>query len=137
MDYLTDEQLELLRNKLLEQKRQILEAEEEAKKAKENELFEATTGDEADITTQQLLRLSEERRRSRDRKLLRKIEKALQRMEDGTYGYCDECGDEIGFRRLKARPVAELCIDCKQEQERREKQEYEPEENDTYLLNDK
>lgn len=61
------------------------------------------------------------RTRDRESKLLRKIDKTLKRINEGDYGYCDACGIEIGIRRLEARPTAELCIDCKQLQERREK----------------
>ncbi len=61
------------------------------------------------------------RARDRERKLLRKINKALERLTNDSYGYCDACGIEIGLRRLEARPTAELCIDCKHIEERREK----------------
>ena len=55
--------------------------------------------------------------RIRDRRLIRKIQSALQRIDDGTYGICDECGEEIAIPRLKARPVTRLCINCKAKQE--------------------
>ena len=61
------------------------------------------------------------RARDRERKLLHKINKALERLANDTYGYCDACGIEIGLRRLEARPTAELCIDCKHIEEMREK----------------
>jgi DnaK suppressor protein len=60
--------------------------------------------------------------RDRERKLLSKIEEALERIEDGTYGVCEECGEPIAVERLKARPVTTLCIDCKADQEADEKQ---------------
>ena len=59
--------------------------------------------------------------RDRERKLISKIEKAMQRIEDGSFGVCEECGCEISARRLEARPVTTLCIECKEEQERKEK----------------
>lgn len=59
--------------------------------------------------------------RGRERKLLQKIREALQRIEDGTYGICEMCGDDIGVERLKARPVTTLCIECKRRQEQNEK----------------
>lgn len=59
--------------------------------------------------------------RDRERKLIKKIKKALERIEDGTYGICEECGEEIGVKRLEARPVATLCIECKARQEKEEK----------------
>jgi RNA polymerase-binding transcription factor len=60
--------------------------------------------------------------RDRERKLLSKIEEALERINDGTYGVCEECGEAIGVERLKARPVTTLCIDCKADQEADERQ---------------
>lgn len=65
------------------------------------------------------------RTRDRERKLLKKIEQALIRIQKNDFGYCEECGEEIGIKRLEARPTAELCIDCKQLSERREKHYYE------------
>ncbi|KLV06259.1 RNA polymerase-binding transcription factor [Photobacterium aquae] len=62
------------------------------------------------------------RNRDRERKLIKKIEKTLQRIEDDDFGFCDSCGIEIGIRRLEARPTAELCIDCKTLAEIKEKQ---------------
>jgi len=61
------------------------------------------------------------RNRDRERKLIRKIEEALQKIENKEYGYCETCGIEIGIRRLEARPTAVLCIDCKTLDEIREK----------------
>ena len=57
----------------------------------------------------------------RERGLLDKIEKALSRLEDGSFGMCDSCGEEISAKRLEARPEATLCIQCKEEQERQER----------------
>ena len=62
------------------------------------------------------------RTRDRERKLIRKIEEALQRIEDGSYGYCLETGEEIGVKRLEARPVATLSLEAQERRERREKQ---------------
>ncbi len=62
------------------------------------------------------------RMRERERGLLNKIEKSLEKIERGGYGKCESCGEEIGRERLRARPVAEFCIDCKDEQERLERQ---------------
>ncbi len=63
------------------------------------------------------------RTRDRERKLLKKIEEALQLLTDKEYGYCEVCGVEVGLRRLEARPTATLCIDCKTLDEIREKQQ--------------
>ncbi|WP_394130432.1 RNA polymerase-binding protein DksA [Shewanella maritima] len=62
------------------------------------------------------------RARDRERKLIKKIEKTLQKIEDDDFGYCDSCGIEIGIRRLEARPTADQCIDCKTLAEIKEKQ---------------
>ena len=62
------------------------------------------------------------RARDRERKLIKKIEQTLQRIEDDDYGFCDSCGVDIGIRRLEARPTATLCIDCKTLAEIKEKQ---------------
>ena len=59
--------------------------------------------------------------RDRERRLIGKIREALDRIEAGDFGECEDCGDQIGDARLKARPVTTLCIECKTEQERQEK----------------
>ncbi len=61
------------------------------------------------------------RLRERERGLLNKINAALEKIDQGVYGECENCGEEIGLKRLEARPVAELCIDCKAEQEKLER----------------
>ncbi len=62
------------------------------------------------------------RNRDRERKLIKKIDESIARIDGGEYGYCESCGVEIGMKRLEARPTATLCIDCKELEERREKQ---------------
>ena len=62
------------------------------------------------------------RMRERERGLLNKVEKSLEKIERGDYGKCESCGEEIGLERLRARPVADFCIDCKDERERLERQ---------------
>jgi DnaK suppressor protein len=59
--------------------------------------------------------------RDRERKLIAKIRKALERIEDGSFGICESCGEDISEKRLKIRPVTTFCIDCKEEQENEEK----------------
>lgn len=59
--------------------------------------------------------------RDRERKLIQKIREALERVEEGTFGLCESCGDEIGDKRLEARPVTTQCIDCKTEAEKKER----------------
>ncbi len=62
------------------------------------------------------------RARDRERKLIKKIEKTLVKLEEDDFGYCESCGIEIGIRRLEARPTAEMCVDCKTLAEMKEKQ---------------
>ena len=62
------------------------------------------------------------RNRDRERKLIKKIDETIVKIDAGEYGYCDSCGVEIGLKRLEARPTATLCIDCKTLDELREKQ---------------
>lgn len=78
--------------------------------------------DPNDRATQESEFSLELRTRDRERKLIKKIDEALERIEEHEYGYCEACGVEIGIRRLEARPTATLCIDCKTLDEIREKQ---------------
>lgn len=78
--------------------------------------------DPADRATQEEEFSLELRARDRERKLMKKIEHTLKKLETDDFGYCDSCGVEIGIRRLEARPTADLCIDCKTLAEIREKQ---------------
>lgn len=78
-----------------------------------NEVF----ADPADRATAESDRAFTLRLRDRERRLIGKIQRALQRIEDGTYGICEECGEDISLARLKARPVTRLCINCKARQE--------------------
>jgi len=104
---------------LLEEMRSLLE---EAEKTV-SEMTADTTNfpDPNDRATQESDRTFELRIRDRERKLLNKIREALERIENDTFGICEMCGDEISEARLKARPVTTLCIDCKIEQEKKEK----------------
>ena len=80
-----------------------------------------TSPDFADRASTETNRSIELRTRDRERKLISKINAALKRVEDGTYGYCEETGDPISLRRLEARPIATLSIDAQERHERREK----------------
>ena len=84
---------------------------------------EATVfADPNDRATQESDMALELRNRDRERKLIKKIDEMLTKIDSGEYGYCDKCGIEIGLDRLSARPTATLCIDCKTLDEIREKQ---------------
>ena len=73
--------------------------------------------DQATTDVEQSMRM---RLRNRETLYLKKLEEALNRIEEGTFGECEECGEDIELRRLEARPTATLCVGCKEEQERRE-----------------
>jgi len=79
--------------------------------------------DEIDTASSEMNLAFQGRLRERERGLLGKINEALQKIRDGVYGECEDCGEAIGLKRIKARPVAELCIDCKAEQEQAERRE--------------
>ena len=77
--------------------------------------------DEIDTASSEMSLAFQGKLRERERGLLGKIEQALGKIERGEYGECESCGEDIGAKRLEARPVAELCIDCKADQERLER----------------
>lgn len=77
--------------------------------------------DEMDLASSEYLQSFTFRLRGREKVFLDKIEKALRKIEDGSFGVCEECGDEISIKRLEARPETTLCIRCKEDQERMEK----------------
>jgi DnaK suppressor protein len=77
--------------------------------------------DPTDRASMESERNFELRIRDRERKLIGKIKEAIERIDDGSFGICDECGEDISEQRLKARPVTTLCIDCKKRQEKDEK----------------
>jgi DnaK suppressor protein len=115
---MNQKQIEFFRN-LLSQK--IEELRSEAGKTVEGMDAEANFPDPSDRATMEADRNSVLRIRDRERKLIFKIQEALQRLEAGEFGICEQCGDEIGIDRLKARPVTTLCIECKANQEIQEK----------------
>ncbi|WP_448757463.1 RNA polymerase-binding protein DksA, partial [Aggregatibacter sp.] len=78
--------------------------------------------DPSDRATQEEEFSLELRTRDRERKLMKKIESTLKKLDNDDFGYCESCGVEIGIKRLEARPTADLCIDCKTLAEIREKQ---------------
>jgi RNA polymerase-binding transcription factor len=89
----------------------------EAGRTVENMDEDGNFPDPTDRASLEASRNSVLRIRDRERKLIFKIQEALQRLENGEYGICEECGEEIGIGRLKARPVTTLCITCKSSQE--------------------
>lgn len=77
--------------------------------------------DEMDLASSEYLQSFTFRLRGREKHFLEKIERALIKIEDGSFGNCEECGEEIAVKRLEARPETTLCIRCKEDQERQEK----------------
>ncbi len=82
---------------------------------------QAELADEVDLASTETGQSLNLRLRDRELVLLKKIDKTLQKMDEGEFGVCERCGEEIGIKRLEARPVTDLCIRCKEEQERIEK----------------
>ena len=118
-EYMNEQQLEYFRRKLQAWKDELLkESEYTLQDLKETSLQEADPNDRASSETDQFLEL---RTRDRMRKLIKKIDGALKRISDGTYGYCEETGEPIGLGRLEARPVTTLCIEAQERHERNEK----------------
>ncbi len=118
--YMSREQLEHFRTILETWKRDLMREVDRTVSHMKDEA--ANFPDPNDRATQEEEFSLELRTRDRERKLIRKIEEALERIEDGSYGYCLETGEEIGIKRLEARPVATLSLEAQERRERREKQ---------------
>lgn len=118
--YMSKEQLEHFRNILQTWKKDLMEEVDRTVSHMKDEA--ANFPDPNDRATQEEEFSLELRTRDRERKLIRKIDEALKRTEDGSYGYCLETGEEIGVKRLEARPVATLTIEAQERRERRERQ---------------
>jgi DnaK suppressor protein len=119
-EYMNERQLSYFRKMLEEMKREL---------SQDIDRTVHTMQDEATIFADPNDRASQEsdmslelRNRDRERKLIKKIDETIGRIDAGEYGYCDSCGIEIGLKRLEARPTATLCIDCKTLDELRERQ---------------
>ncbi len=117
---MTDEQLAHFKEILLAWKRDLMEEVDRTVHHMQDEA--SNFPDPNDRATQESEFGLELRTRDRERKLLRKIDAALARIEDGTYGYCEETGEEIGLKRLEARPVATLCVEAQERRELAERQ---------------
>jgi DnaK suppressor protein len=118
--YMSKEQLDHFRQILNTWKRDLMQEVDRTVLHMKDEA--ANFPDPNDRATQESEFSLELRTRDRERKLIRKIEEALKRIDDGSYGYCVETGEEIGIKRLEARPVATLCVEAQERRERREKQ---------------
>ncbi len=118
-EFMNPVQKEYFRQKLLSWRDQLLR---ESSETISNLQVEAVAeADIIDSAANEADRAIELRARDRERKLINKIEEALRRIEDGSYGFCEETGDPIGVRRLDARPIATLTIEAQERHERKER----------------
>jgi len=119
-EYMSPGQLEHFRQLLLAWKRELMEEVDRTMLHMKDDA--ANFPDPNDRATQESEFGLELRTRDRERKLLKKIDSALSRIDEGSYGYCEETGEEIGLRRLEARPVATLCVEAQERREIAERQ---------------
>ncbi len=118
-EYMNEFQVEYFRRKLMEWKKSLLaQSQDTLDELRQGGLNQPDELDRASMETDKALDL---RTKDRARKLISKINDALKRIEDGTYGYCEETGEPIGVERLEARPVATLSIEAQERHERMEK----------------
>ena len=117
-DYMNEAQLAFFKRKLVELRDQLLQnADDTGEHLRENEI----TTDPSDRATLEEEYTLELRTRDRERKLLKKVEKSLRMIDDGSYGYCEETGEPIGVARLIARPTATLSLEAQERRERVQK----------------
>src|SRR3954469_8674269 len=117
-DYMNEAQLAFFKQRLLDLREQLLKnADDTGEHLRENE----TTTDPSDRATLEEEYTLELRTRDRERKLLKKVEKSLRMIDDGSYGYCEETGEPIGIPRLLARPTATLSLEAQERRERVQK----------------
>ncbi len=119
-DYMNEDQSKHFMELLLSWKQELMEEVDRTVSHMKDEA--ANFPDPNDRATQESEFTMELRTRDRERKLIKKIDESMEMLENNEYGYCEECGIEIGVRRLEARPTATLCIDCKSLDEIRERQ---------------
>jgi len=119
-DYMNPQQLEYFRRRLISWRDELMQEAQETLDNLRDQAYQEV-GDEADRATRESDHGLELRTRDRYRKLIHKIENALARIEEGSYGYCEDTGDIIGLKRLEARPIATLSIDAQERREIKEK----------------
>ncbi len=113
-----DEMIQKIKTKLLRQREALLSGAESALNELPGQTIFPDLGDQATAETDRNFML---RLRGREQRLLKKIDEAIERIDNGTFGICDDCGNEIDIKRLDARPVTTMCIECKTLQEEEEK----------------
>lgn len=119
-EYMSPRQLQYFRSKLSQWREELVEESRQTIESLRDEVRDV--GDEAERATRETENSLELRTRDRYRKLIAKIDKALKRIEEGRYGYCEETDEEIGIDRLEARPIATLSLDAQERWEHRQKQ---------------
>ncbi len=118
-EFMNPQQQAYFRQKLLRWRQELLrEAEDTLASLSAGGINEADLTDRASVETDRALEL---RTRDRQRKLISKIDEALRRIDDGSYGWCEETGEPIGLARLEARPIATLSLEAQERHERRER----------------
>ena len=117
--FMNENQVEYFRDKLLDWKKSILSESKDTIKGMKEET--RNIPDVADRASEETDRALELRTRDRQRKLISKIDAALRRIDDGSYGYCEESGEPISLKRLDARPIATLSVEAQERHERRER----------------
>ena len=117
--FMNENQVEYFREKLLDWKKSILSESKDTIRGMKEET--RNIPDVADRASEETDRALELRTRDRQRKLISKIDSALRRIDDGSYGYCDETGEPISLKRLDARPIATLSVEAQERHERRER----------------
>ncbi|UTW45138.1 RNA polymerase-binding protein DksA [bacterium SCSIO 12696] len=119
-EYMNEKQRDHFKGLLLAWKRELMEEVDRTVSHMKDEA--SNFPDPADRATQEEEFSLELRTRDRERKLIKKIDSTIDRIDQDDYGFCDQCGIEIGIRRLEARPTADLCVDCKTLDEIKERQ---------------
>lgn len=118
---LSKKQIDKLQKILLAEREEIVRHLYEIQDTSAEELV-IEPGDDADIASTEITQAALQKLGTRENKYLSRIDHALNKIEGGDYGICEECGEPIAYARLEARPIAHFCIDCKTLQERKEKQ---------------
>ncbi|MBI5188501.1 MAG: RNA polymerase-binding protein DksA [Nitrospirae bacterium] len=115
---LREKKIQEIKKKLIQQRESLLAEAEEALNSLPGQTIFPDLGDQASAEAERSFML---RLRGREQRLLKKIEDAIDRIDNGVFGICDKCGEEIDIRRLEARPVTTMCIECKTQQEEEER----------------
>ena len=120
-EYMCPRQLAYFRKKLIDWKAELIAGSEDTMNALAGDGTVSTSGDDIDRANDEALKQLELRTRDRERKVIAKIDAALKRIDDGSFGYCEITDEPIGLKRLEARPIATMTVEAQEEHERNEK----------------